>query len=769
MLITARRRRAIFWGLIGFSLAGFLSLLAHTQPARGGVPQGPLPAINADAAPWSEAAERTQPVGQLSSLQHQIEQAQVLGTLGKHQRAIDQSQGVLDALKHHPNPLLEAAAQGIIGNAHWALGNYQQALSSHQQSLRLAPDQPLYQATAWGNIANVWSSQASRHRYQQQVALAEGDTPEIRRLQALVQADQQAAQNAYLASIQASRNLGGMTEIQARLNFYRFLKTEKLAAPMDNRDRVLTLLQATPNSREKVFALINLATTLQEESSTADQELARSLLLQAVQLSGSDQRALSFAQGALGHLSEINGDLETALRLTRQAQQAAGAANDSLYQWFWQSGRILKAQKQPDAALLSYRQAIATLQTIRSDILVANKGFQFDLRDSVEPLYRETIDLLVPTVGESATQKQLQDALDTLELLKLTELQNFFGDDCAQVTRSTAQPQVPADTVVLYSVILDRRLVWILRSPTGQLQSISVAMGAQDLKAEVTDLRYALEDIALESYIERANQVYRHLIEPIRPTLEALSPKTLVFINDGVLRNVPMAALYDGQDFLVQKFAIANALSLTLTEHSKASAQPAKALIFGLTEARPPFNALPSVARETERVQNIVGGQQWLDQAFTVASFTEKVRRSRSSILHLATHAKFGVDGNSTFLLAHDQRLTLDQIEVSLRDRTSPVDLLTLSACQTAAGDNRAALGLAGAAVRAGVRSTLASLWFINDADTVPLIESFYTQLEQPERTKAEALQSAQTEMIANPLTRHPALWSSLVLIGDWR
>ncbi len=827
MFLTARRQQIIFCYLIGFGLAIFLNLLTHPQlAASSNVPEVLPTNLIADASQSSETRDRPQSaikmwevslesspnaaeqlalhtrlaqtyqrLGQLTvALQHyeqalaldrsqmeavesqpslqqlQIEQAQVLGALGKHQRAIDQSRAALKGFKRHSNPFLESAAQGIIGNAHWALGNYRQALSAHQTSLKLAQDQPLFQATAWGNIANVLSSQASRHRYQQKIALAEGDTPEIQRLQALVKADQQAAQKAYLSSIQTSKDLSSMLEIQARLNFYRFLTTEKLASPIsDNRDRILTLLQTTPPSQKKVFALINLATTLQE-SSPEDRELAVSLLQEAVQLSASDPRGLSFAQGALGHMRELEGDLETALHLTQEAQQAADIAhaNDSLYRWLWQSGRILKAQGHPDAALRSYRQAIASLQSIRSDILIANRGFQFDLRDSAEPLYRESIDLLVPSTQKQATQNQLQEALDTLELLKLTELQNYFGDDCAQVTRSTTQSEIPADTVVLYSVALKNRLVWILRSPTGELQQISIAISPQKLKEDMTTLRYALEDIALESYVDSAHQAYLDLIEPIRPTLEALNPKTLVFINDGVLRNIPMAALYDGQDFLVQKFAIANTLSLTLTNRAERPTQR-NALIFGLTQARPPFNALPSVATETELIQQIFEGRRWLDRDFTITNFSDKVRRSRSSILHLATHAKFGVDGSKTFLLAHDQRLTLDDIEAALRDRKYPVDLLTLSACQTAAGDNRAALGLAGAAVRAGVRSTLASLWFINDADTVPLIQSFYTQLEKPGMTKAKALQAAQIEMIENPLTRHPALWSALTLIGDWR
>ena len=96
------------------------------------------------------------------------------------------------------------------------------------------------------------------------------------------------------------------------------------------------------------------------------------------------------------------------------------------------------------------------------------------------------------------------------------------------------------------------------------------------------------------------------------------------------------------------------------------------------------------------------------------------------------------------------------------------MELLTLSACQTAAGDNRSALGIAGVAVRAGVKSALASLWFINDESTVPLVEEFYTQLRQSKVTKAEALRRAQIKMIKDRDNSHPAVWSPFILIGNW-
>jgi CHAT domain-containing protein len=177
-------------------------------------------------------------------------------------------------------------------------------------------------------------------------------------------------------------------------------------------------------------------------------------------------------------------------------------------------------------------------------------------------------------------------------------------------------------------------------------------------------------------------------------------------------------------------------------------------------------------------VQKLLGGTKLLDQDFTLANLQEQLQNKSYPVVHIATHGKFGVDAASTFLLTFDSRMTLEQIDEVLREAKlsqkrpqrsqQPVELLTLSACQTAAGDNRAALGIAGVAVRAGVRSALASLWNINDEATVPLIEEFYTQLEQPQVTKAEALQTAQLKMINHLEYSHPAVWSPFILIGNW-
>jgi len=139
--------------------------------------------------------------------------------------------------------------------------------------------------------------------------------------------------------------------------------------------------------------------------------------------------------------------------------------------------------------------------------------------------------------------------------------------------------------------------------------------------------------------------------------------------------------------------------------------------------------------------------------------------------VHFATHAEFNSDHNNSFLLTYDNRLTMNQLETTIglrRFQSEPIELLVLSACQTAVGDERAALGLAGVAVQAGARSALATLWFINDQATSVLVADFYRQLQKEQQTKARALQTAQVNMITESQFSHPSFWAPFLLIGSW-
>jgi CHAT domain-containing protein len=141
-------------------------------------------------------------------------------------------------------------------------------------------------------------------------------------------------------------------------------------------------------------------------------------------------------------------------------------------------------------------------------------------------------------------------------------------------------------------------------------------------------------------------------------------------------------------------------------------------------------------------------------------------------VVHLATHGQFSSKAEDTFILTWDDRINIKQLNNVLKTRdlteSSIIELLVLSACQTAVGDKRAALGLAGMAVRAGARSTLASLWSVNDAATASFMIKFYQNLADNKVTKAEAVRRAQLSLLQNPDYSHPYFWAPFILVGNW-
>lgn len=736
--------------------------------------------------------------------------AQAYNDLGQHQRAIELLTEAQQYNVANSDPIAQAAIEGSLGKAYWGRGEYDRAIVSLTTSIEIAREGGNigYVTTALNNLGNVYVSRADRYRYQAHVAELEGDRAEVERLLRAAEEDTNAAKNAFEQSVLEAQKIGGMKEVTTLLNFNRMLEQLSRSNSDEyglkiaiNRDRALEILNTLPDSQEKAYALINIASsTLQHRFAENDYSLIKEIqewLEQAIagaQKIG-DRRSESFALGTLGQLYETVGEYQRAMQLTRQAQFAAQQVNaaDSLYRWQWQTARLLKQQKEAQQAIASYKQAIATLQSIRSDILAANPDIQFDFRDAVEPVYRELISLLLDRKQISVSsiknpendssnmaidfqlpEENIREALTVLELLKLAELRNFFGDDCVEVAQQTAGKQNYKDTAVIYSVILDSRTEIILQLPSNNqepnLRSYSIALSSQELQREIDLFRRFLEKRNTEEYLLISQKIYNFLIRPLEIDLSAAKPKTLVFINDGVLRKVPMAALHDGTEFLIQKYAIATTPSLSVTT-SHARSNELKALSLGLTVERPPFAALTNVESEVARVKAILGGSKLLDKEFTFSRLQEQFKKGNYSLVHMATHGKFGADADNTFLLLFDTKITIEQIDNLLRSYSEgqPVELLTLSACQTAAGDNRAALGIAGVAVRAGVNSALATLWYINDAATVPLIEEFYTQLKQPKVTKAEALQKAQIKMIENLAYNHPAVWSPFILIGNWQ
>lgn len=279
-----------------------------------------------------------------------------------------------------------------------------------------------------------------------------------------------------------------------------------------------------------------------------------------------------------------------------------------------------------------------------------------------------------------------------------------------------------------------------------------------------------------------SKQVYDWLIQPLEAELGKTQVKTLVFVLDGSLRNIPMAVLYDDKQkqYLVEKYAIALTPGLSLLEPKPLQRERLSALTAGLGEKRAvegrEFAQLDNVRLELEQIEaEMPRSKALLNQAFTRTNLQNQINSGRFSVVHLATHAKFSSNLNETFILTWNQLLKIEDLDNLLRIRevggNSAIELLVLSACETAAGDKRAALGLAGVALRAGARSTVATLWQVDDTATAELMVQFYRELFTNKLTKAEALRRAQLALLTNHRYgnyKSPYYWAPYVLLGNW-
>lgn len=489
----------------------------------------------------------------------------------------------------------------------------------------------------------------------------------------------------------------------------------------------------------------------------------------------------TYALGYMGQLYEQDKQPEAALTLSRRAAFTAQQAQmpEALYRWEWQIGRLLIARGETEAAVAAYRLAVQTLQPIRNDVSLGygNATARLSFRESEGPLFFELADLLLQQAKATADPKQeqelLREARDTVEHLKAVELEDYFCDECVDVQRlrTRAVETIDERSAVVYLIPLPTRTE-ILVGLTSGLKRFTVDVGADALTAEVRDFRHNLETRTTYGYLEQAQQLYNWFIRPIRGMLAEKQIDTLVFVPDGALRTIPFASLHDGERFLIEDLAVAVVPGLSLVAPQTLEHGKARLLLNGLSKAVQNFAPLDFVPNELRNIDPTSKSATLLNEDFTVNGLKSKLTDEQYSIVHIASHGQFNRDVRKTFVLTYDSKLTLNDLEALIRPsqyRGKPVELLVLSACQTAAGDDRAALGLAGVAIKAGARSALASLWFVNDQSTSELITEVYGQLRQsPTITKARALQAAQIKLINDRRYRHPCYWSPYLIIGNW-
>lgn len=231
--------------------------------------------------------------------------------------------------------------------------------------------------------------------------------------------------------------------------------------------------------------------------------------------------------------------------------------------------------------------------------------------------------------------------------------------------------------------MLDNRSYIILKLPDGSFHSHIVDISKSEIQKLAVTWRKNLSAGNTNRFQTQGRQLYDLLIAPLEKKLESSEFEVLIFIHDGILRNLPMAALYDGERYLVEKWASVSSLGLNISA-KEVSSSNAQALIFGLSRSnRSGWTDLEMVGKEVNLVHQLIGGQKYLNDDFTIGNLTERLDEKFYSVVHLATHGYFAGNVNDSFLLAYDGQISIADLENILQNQTA-IDLLVLSACETA-------------------------------------------------------------------------------------
>ncbi|WP_414581475.1 CHAT domain-containing protein [Scytonema sp. PCC 10023] len=721
---------------------------------------------------WQEAAKIYKQIGDSATLtRNRINTAQAMQALGLYRQASKILTEVQQTLISLRDSQLKATGLRSLGNILRVVGDLNTSRKVLEESLAVAQrvKSPIATGDTLLSLGNT--------------ALAQGKTQLSLDNKAGAEKETQAALKYYQ---QAALVAPTVTRIQAQLNQLSLLVEDKrLSAALALASQIQPEISKLPPSRTSVYTRINYAENLTQlkEKSNADNpswldiaQMLSTALEQARSLK--DARAESYALGILGGLYEQTQQLSEAQNLTKQALIIAETLEprDIAYQWQWQLGRLLKESGDIPGAIASYDEAFKTLESLRGDLVAINPEIQFSFRETVEPVYRELVDLRLQNQGSPETrQYNLRQARNVIESLQLAELNNFFRSPCVE-TRVEIDTVVQQDkkAAIIYPIILPDRIEVILTLPEQkELRKYTTVIPQEKVENIVQDLRKSLLDVAGTFQVqEKSQEIYNWLIRPAEAELSKSGIKTLVFVLDSSLQNIPMGVLYDQQQqkYLIEKYALALSPGLRLFDPKPLQRVRLNALTAGVGKERFGFPPLQNVPRELEQVKSEVPrSEELLNQKFTENNLQKELQSAPFSVVHLATHGEFSSDPEKTFILAWDKLLKVKDFDSLLRvsesSRSSNIELLVLSACKTALGDKRAALGLAGVAVRAGARSTLASLWSVDDQSTADVMSEFYRQL-QTGVSKAEALQRAQLAVFVKD--NSPYHWAPYVLLGNW-
>ncbi|NET56793.1 MAG: CHAT domain-containing protein [Symploca sp. SIO2E6] len=410
---------------------------------------------------------------------------------------------------------------------------------------------------------------------------------------------------------------------------------------------------------------------------------------------------------------------------------------------------------------------------------------------------------------QAATEDDIKKAINVIESLRLAELENYFQDPCSiegqakvDIDQLIDDNEQASKSAIIYPIVLDEqeniRIVVLLKLPGEPITYENKKVPKSEFDNNLEELKNIIyvnsrnivgKKVSLQNRVDELNEEEETTEATIQQRLQKLydwliriidlrdfQKGTLVFVPDSKLRSVPLAALYDGEQYLIEQYSIALAPGLRLTNPQLLPRENAKVLLGG-NEIE--FQA---VARELTAIEEAFPNNLPLRNAQLTKDNLETELQSSFDIVHLATHSQFSPDlANTRIELWEQDAITFEEFEDLLQARNlDPIKLLVLSSCETSAGNDRAVLGLAGVAVRTGASSTVATLWPVEDETAAEVMIKFYQELaNKPDSTLAEALRQAQLKMLTTEIqyesqnnerikADHPFFWAGYVVVGNW-
>ncbi|MGB6301331.1 MAG: CHAT domain-containing protein [Rivularia sp. (in: cyanobacteria)] len=743
-----------------------------------------------------------------------INQSLALQALGRYHLAVKILEQVVPELNKQPASILKVTALRSYGDVQLYLGEIDASLKTLQQSYEIAHQiksnsQIAQTLLSLGNAQNV---KANKQRSPLQNTNIFAKTSPLAYVSKPIS---QQTKKLYREAIQTYEKTVAVStsptvKIKAQLNKLSVLIVlEEFSKAGELFSQLESTINKLPVSNASVKARINLAQNLlllkqvSPKNAPKWEKIAKILALSIKQAEVlEDTRLQSYATGILGSVYLQTQNLHDAQKLTEKSVDLAlrVQAKDIAYLWQWQLGYIFKLEDNISKAIEYYSQAVDNLNDLRGDLLVLNSDIQYSFRDKVEPVYRQLVDLLLQSSSQNViqnvnqkqlnqkqlNQKNLKQARDVIEALQLREIENYFQEVCLQAKPEiidTVVDRIDTTAAVIYPIILQNRLEIILRLPNqNKFNHYTTFIKANELENTLEKLQYSLRQPEQINQVNKiSGEIYSWLIQPLEADLQNNKIDTLVFVLDGNLRNIPMGVLYDSKapekspKYLIEKYAIALTSGLQMLEPKPLQRKELKILMAGVTEKRSinnkEFLPLSNVLLELNTIQSqIPNSKKLLNQTFTDVNLEKQIDSAKYTIVHIATHSNFSSNLEETYILTWDKLLKAEDfdnlLQINKNAKSQAIELLVLSACETANGDKRATLGLSGIAIRAGSRSTLASLWAVEDESTAKLMSQFYQELQQNKLNKAKALQQAQIKLLKN--SEPPLIWAPYVLIGNW-